>query len=170
MLADNDWRAPLPSQSQDCQVTQRKIANFIFKKYWIQTVPAESTAKGFIWMEIRQGFVYRLSKDRTINTQSIAPLAWENSRHLATPPVVFLQNDVWGKFASPNQKLYPDLCSDTSSVWNFLARFSDVISRETRGRRRREMSAVFQSCLLRVNDFAKRFYLNGDTIGYCPQL
>ena len=35
---------------------------------------------------------------------------------------------------------------------------------------RREMSAVFQSCLLRVNDFAKRFYLNGDTIGYCPQL
>ena len=102
MLVDNDWRALLPSQSQDCQVTQRKIVNFILNKYWLQTVPAESTAKGFIWMEIRQGFVYRLSNDRTINTtQSIAPLAWENSWHLATPPVVSSQNDVRGTILRP---------------------------------------------------------------------
>jgi len=41
-----------------------------------------------------------------------------------------------------NQKHYPDLGSDTSSVWNFCVRFSDVISR---GKQwwRREMSAVF---------------------------
>ena len=33
----------------------------------------------------------------------------------------------WSKF-STNQKHYPDLGSDTSSVWNFCARFSDVTS------------------------------------------
>ena len=33
-----------------------------------------------------------------------------------------------GKFASTNQKHYPDLGSDTSSVWNFCSRFSDIIS------------------------------------------
>ena len=32
-----------------------------------------------------------------------------------------------GKFDSTNQKHYPDLSSDASSVWNFCARFSDVI-------------------------------------------
>ena len=34
-----------------------------------------------------------------------------------------------GKFASSNQKHYPDLSSDASSVWNFCARSSDVILR-----------------------------------------
>ena len=33
------------------------------------------------------------------------------------------------KFASASQKHYQDLGGDTSSVWNFCARFSDVISR-----------------------------------------
>ena len=33
------------------------------------------------------------------------------------------------KFASTNQKHYPDLGSQTSSVWNFCARSSDVVSR-----------------------------------------
>ena len=33
-----------------------------------------------------------------------------------------------GKFASNHQKHYPDLGSDTSSVWNFCTHFSDVIS------------------------------------------
>ena len=31
------------------------------------------------------------------------------------------------KFASSNQKHFPDLGSDTSSVWNFCANFSDII-------------------------------------------
>ena len=46
-----------------------------------------------------------------------------------------------GKFASANQKHCPGLGSDTSSVWNFRARLSDVISR---GKKwwRREMSVV----------------------------
>ena len=34
---------------------------------------------------------------------------------------------------STNQKHYPELNSNTSSVWNFCARSSDVISRETSG-------------------------------------
>ena len=37
-----------------------------------------------------------------------------------------------------NQNSYPDLGSDTSSVWNFCVRFSDVISRGNP-----EMSVVF---------------------------
>ena len=41
-----------------------------------------------------------------------------------------------------NQKHYPDLGSDLSSVWNFCARFSDVVSRGNRWRRW-EMQAVF---------------------------
>ena len=47
-----------------------------------------------------------------------------------------------GIFASTNQKHYPDLVSDASSVWNFCAHFSDVISRGNQWWRR-EMSAVF---------------------------
>ena len=40
-------------------------------------------------------------------------------------PLVVLQ----GKFASTNQQHYTDHGNDTSSLWNFCARFSDVISR-----------------------------------------
>ena len=47
-------------------------------------------------------------------------------------------------FASTNQKHYPDLASHASSVWNFCAGFSDVISRGNQWCRR-EMSAVFSS-------------------------
>ena len=70
-------------------------------------------------------------------------------RHFATLPLVSPRNDAWetsaeipywwrvttqikvwcfwlvvplGKFASTNQKHYPDLGSDVSSVWNFCAR------------------------------------------------
>ena len=47
-----------------------------------------------------------------------------------------------GKFASTNQKHHPDVCSDTSSVWNFCARFSDVIFRGNHWWRW-QMSAAF---------------------------
>ena len=47
-----------------------------------------------------------------------------------------------GKFTSTNQKHYPDLGSDASSVWNFCARFSDVISLANQWWRR-QMSAIF---------------------------
>ena len=43
---------------------------------------------------------------------------------------------------STNEKRYPDLGTDTSSVWNFCTRFSNVISRGNQWWRR-EMSAVF---------------------------
>jgi len=52
-----------------------------------------------------------------------------------------------GRAASTNQKyLIPALGSDTSSVWNFYARFSDVILRENQWWRR-EMSAVLSGYL-----------------------
>ena len=47
-----------------------------------------------------------------------------------------------GKFASANQKHYPDLGSDTSPIRNFCASFPDIISQGNRWWRR-DMSAVF---------------------------
>ena len=78
-------------------------------------------------------------------------VAWENSRHFETPSLVSPRNDVWEtsaeipywwrvssqtcvvrliswKFVPTNQKHYPDLGGDASSVWNFFTRHSDVIS------------------------------------------
>ena len=52
----------------------------------------------------------------------------------------------WSKFLSytTNQKHYPDLGSDASSVWNFCKRYSDVIWRENQWWPL-EMSAVSQT-------------------------
>ena len=84
-----------------------------------------------------------------------AKTAWQNSRHLATPPLVFPRNDVWETNAerpyywrvttqiwvmfligwsklSANKKLYSDLGS-VASLWNFFARFSGVFRGETNG-------------------------------------
>ena len=89
-------------------------------------------------------------------------LAWKNSRHFTTLPLVFPPKDVWEeilywwrdttqiwvvlligwKFASTNQQHYPDLGSVTSQVLDVCARFSDVISRENQWRCR-EKTAVF---------------------------
>ena len=95
-------------------------------------------------------------------------IAWDNSRHFVKPPLVSPWNDVWQttaeipywwrvitqiwvvlsigpaawEFASTNQKHYSDLRSDASSVWNFCAPVSDVISRRYQ-RWRLEMWAVF---------------------------
>ena len=49
-----------------------------------------------------------------------------------------------GKFASTNQKHYPYQGTDASSVWNFWALFSDVISQKKQWWRRQ------MSCLLRL--------------------
>ena len=58
-------------------------------------------------------------------------LSWGNSRHFATPLLVSPRNVwktvCWSKFLA-NQKHYPDLGCNASSVWNFCGRFSDVIS------------------------------------------
>ena len=74
-------------------------------------------------------------------------LAWENSPHFATPPLVSPPNDVWeNSMQMTRQQPDPIGCSKFptrqeqsealprsrywhSSVWNFCARFSDVISR-----------------------------------------
>ena len=81
--------------------------------------------------------------------------------------MVSLRNDSWGtshtddvslprsgqcfllavpreKFASTNQKHYPDLGSETSSVWNFWARSSDVVSRRNQWWRR-ECRLLFEA-------------------------
>ena len=79
----------------------------------------------------------------------------ENSQQFTTQPLVSPQNDVWEmtievphwlctttqirvvplgwKIASSNQKHYPGLGSDRSSVWNSCGCFSDIISKGTSG-------------------------------------
>ena len=51
-----------------------------------------------------------------------------------------------GKFDSTNQKHYPVLVSEPSSVWNFFARFSDVIWWGNQWQRR-QMLALFSALL-----------------------
>ena len=94
--------------------------------------------------------------------------AWENNRHFATPSVFSrrMKSEKWAqKFHTDDVSLarsgqcpwlvrnlihpirsttqnYPDLGSDASSVWNFCARSSDVISRGNQWLRRKT-SAVF---------------------------
>ena len=70
-----------------------------------------------------------------------------NSILMTYPPLPILGWCFWlvvprRKLASANQKQYSVLCGDSSSVWNFCAFSSDVISR---GKQcwGREMSAVF---------------------------
>ena len=72
----------------------------------------------------------------------------ENSPHFAKPTLVSLRKETnarnsilmtiqvcvalligWSPRSTTNQRHYPDLSSDGSSVWNFGASFTDVISR-----------------------------------------
>ena len=59
-------------------------------------------------------------------------------------------------FASTNQKHYPDLGSDASSVWNFCTRFSDFISRGNQWWHR-EMSAGLFDWIVLFRIWFKRF-------------
>ena len=47
---------------------------------------------------------------------------------MGLPHALLLLVGPLGKFASANQNHYPDLGNDMSSVCNFCARFSDVVS------------------------------------------
>ena len=61
----------------------------------------------------------------------------------------------WLKQIFSQSEHYPDLCSDVLSVWNFCARFSDVINSPPLGNQwwRRKMSTVLSGyaveCLLK---------------------
>ena len=59
-----------------------------------------------------------------------------------------------GKYAATNQKHYPDLGSDTSSVWNFFACSSDVISRGNQWWR----SGLFSQANVFFSDYSVGFY------------
>ena len=123
-------------------------------------------------------------------TVLLLSLAWENCQHFATPPLVSAQNDMcetstgipywwhiikrswecfWlvmlhGKFASANQKHYPDLVSGASSVWNSCAGCSDIISQGNQ-LWRHKMLAVFSGytfsiwkCLMQLCSFFSFFF------------
>ena len=66
------------------------------------------------------GFPHEMTSDR--QTSAKIPYWWRVTFKIT---VVLL---IGWKFPSTNQKHYPDLGSDASTVWNFCACFSDVIS------------------------------------------
>ena len=63
-------------------------------------------------------------------------VAWEITADFSRGHDRILREVVVWKFASTSQKHHPDLGSDTSSVWNFCARSSDAILRESQLSRR----------------------------------
>ena len=65
-----------------------------------------------------------------------------------------------GKFDSTNQKHYPDLGSDESSVWSFCARFSDVIWRG-----KTVVVSLSVRCFLRLP--CKVIRIPGRVVQYC---
>ena len=106
-------------------------------------------------------------------------LVWpeKNSLHFATPPLVSkwrLKNERrnsilkkqhypdlgnasdWschvGNLLQPIRSHYPDLGSDASSIWNFCARFSDVISRKP-AVASRNVGCFFRLWLMRTKIF-----------------
>ena len=66
-------------------------------------------------------FPHEMTSDR--ETSAKIPYSWRVTFKIT---VVLL---IGWKFPSTNHKHYPDLGSDASTVWNFCACFSDVISR-----------------------------------------
>ena len=64
-----------------------------------------------------------------------------------------------GKFASTNQKHYPDRGSDTSSVWNFCSRSSDVI-KELKQLRWRQLQKTLDLKINRRSARASRFLVH----------
>ena len=74
---------------------------------------------------------------------------------------------IGGEFASSNQKHYPDLEGDTSSLWNFCACFSDVISRVNKWGRS-EMLAIFSAYIQR-GSFAMRHCPSPGCSYFLPQ-
>ena len=64
-----------------------------------------------------------------------------------------------GKFASTNQKHHPDWGSDTSSVWNFCGRSSDVI-KELKQLRRRQPPKILNLMINRSSARASRFLVH----------
>ena len=71
-------------------------------------------------------------------------VGWENTRRQLVSSRKSPEIPYWWR-GTTNQKRYPDLGTDASSVWNFCTRFSDVISRRNH-RWRLEMSAVSLDC------------------------
>ena len=77
----------------------------------------------------RNGKQFKLNSLRKQPTFGDATTGLPAKWRLRNPEEFFWLVVPRGKFDSTNQKRYPDLGSDASSVWNFCARFSDVILR-----------------------------------------
>ena len=113
-------------------------------------------------------------------------LAWENSEHFATPPMVFPHNEVWETSAeipcwwrvskprsgwcfwlaeasflrsTTNQKPYPDLGSDELSILNFCTWLSNVISRRNQWWSPETLAKIAFSVLLKLTEKNKMRHL-----------
>ena len=140
------------------------IVSFIHRKLFRRVMPMVSLYIDFLWQRICSA-----CHGHVVNKKNPEPpLAWENSRRFARSPLEPTQNAIWVTSAeisywwralprswqcfwlverkfprgTKNQEHYQDLGSDTSSVWNFCARYSEVVLRGLKWRPR-ETSAVF---------------------------
>ena len=136
-------------------ILKASILNMLYKQ--------DNSGKKIYWRNLHGGKFTEWSNFKS--GRSNLATAGENSHHFAAPPMVYPWNDVWEtsaeipywwrvttqiwvvlligwKFASSNQKHYPDPGSDALSVENFCVRSSDTISwgNQWVGR---EMCAVF---------------------------
>ena len=101
-----------------------------------------TTQRNYSWYSLRKGPTFR---DATTGFGFPRETCEEFPMALHYLYLGSASNTIGCKFASSNQKNYPDPGSDESSVWNFRARFSDIISRGNQWWCR-ELSAVFSGC------------------------
>ena len=118
------WRSLYPAYEND----YNRVST---KKRSIMRTSTKSAKTGFSWngCEIPKG--HSLRKQPTFrDTTTRFPAKWRLRNDL---PDRCSASD-WLKICLDQSKaLYPDLGCDSSSVWNFCTRFSDLISQETRG-------------------------------------
>ena len=101
------------------------------RPWWTCTFPQQVLEKHAGWIVSLIFLITNLRKQLTLGdaiTDFLVNNVWgldtdEQKCHPVTTQILI----AWrGKFASTNQKHYPDLGGDTSSVWNFCARSTDV--------------------------------------------
>lgn len=88
-----------------------------------------------IFFQLAVSCWFRCRNSHERNSLNSIYLVWSTAFELGlrwglhgSPPCPFALGWATWKFASANQNHYPDLGNDMSSVYNFCARFSDVVS------------------------------------------
>ena len=141
-----------------CKGTSPNVLHFILLAWDKITITSSVTQNQWLWTE-RRTLMRCIERFNIVHRLVIA---WKNSRHFRTPPLVPLRNERRNSILMMYQ--YLALGIDASSVSSFCAHFSDVILRRNQWWHR-EMSAVqfdllpflpAQQPLWQVQSFAPR--------------